>query len=194
MGAPLGNRNAAGAHGKGHTLPWAPWYMVELEYRYQELRADRLMVEGAMRHEPNNNRRGMVEGRAPSAVAATTVRASRLPRVHDSFDARSAEDRSSERPYSPAVFAQDVATRSRNRNRSGDAASFTVPTWFVAALEGLDSQTRTAALASFERRPFDDPPYTRKLRKRPAPSVSAREARAAALRDIAGTIVMGEQG
>lgn len=104
-------------------LPWAPRYMVALENRYNQLRADRLMIEGAMRHDPDNNQRGSVT-RAASSVSATTVRATPRKRVADSHDARPASDRSSARPYSRARFASDVRY---GRTTGSEVRSVTIP-------------------------------------------------------------------
>ena len=55
------------------------WRM-RLERAYMDRMVDRLMVEGCMRHDPSNNRRGTVD-HAASSVRATEVRYSERPRV-----------------------------------------------------------------------------------------------------------------
>lgn len=171
--------------------PDCPSYMVRLEERYNTLRADRLVIEGCMRHEPSNDSRGMVT-RAPSSVSATTVRASERVRVRDSHDARSAQDRATVRPYSETTFRKDVAYGKSPRRQCGDPETYTVPVWYLSLVNGaeLTTEGRTAALAPFQRETFVEIEREHKPRKT---AVSVREQRATKLREIAGTIRMGEQ-
>ncbi len=148
-----------------------------------------------MSHDGPNEGRGTVV-RAPSSVNATTVRATQARRVRDSHDARDAASRATVRPYSAAQLALDVKYQYPNARRSGDVETLTVPTWYLALLDGasLTSDGRTAALAPFTRRTFERPGDERKERKGRKPrTVNVKEERAAKMRRTAGTIRMGEQ-
>lgn len=167
---------------------------VAFERRADAILGRRSLIEGLMRHEPSNDSRGSVT-RAASSVNATTVNASPRQRVADSHDARDAGSRSSVRPYSARQLALDIERQYPNGARSGDAFTFTVPTWFVTALDGLDGETRTVALAPFTRRTFSKPSdeRTERTERESHKPVSVTETRAARQRSIAGTIRMAEQ-
>ena len=173
--------------------PPCPAYMVALEDRYSTIRAERLMVEGCMRHEPSNDGRGMV-ARAASSVSATTISASERARVRDSHDGRSASERSSARPYAHATFLKDVARGKSPRRLCGDPVTFTAPAWLVSLVYAaeLTSEGVTRALAPFERVPFDDTPADTREGRKVARVASVQEQRAASHRAIAGTIRMAD--
>lgn len=121
---------------------------VERVIERREMR--RRQVEWLMSHDGPNGGRGSVD-RAPNSVNATTIQASPRKRVADSFDARSASERTSERPYSSRQFAKDV--RNVRRPRRETFSRLTVPTWYIALIDAaaLDLDGRAAALAPFKR-------------------------------------------
>lgn len=168
----------------------APGYLVLLERLYRDYRSSRLVLESVMRHDPSNDSRGQAT-RAASSVLATTVSASDRIRVRDSHDARPASQRGSQRPYSPATFARDIRHGGRD---DGTCQTYRVPSWFLSLLDGagLTRDERTAILAPFGRTGFV-PSVPEREGRRDAPKVSARDERAARMRDAAGTIRMGEQ-
>lgn len=81
---------------------------VAFEQVAMDILARRALIEGCMRHEDSNDGRGTVD-RMSGTVNATTIRASAPVRVRDSHDARAANERSKERPYSERAFLRDVA-------------------------------------------------------------------------------------
>lgn len=115
---------------------------------------DRRMAEyrHLMRHEPSNNRRGSIVASMAGigSVGATSVVAHKV-RIRDSHDARAAEDRSSTRQPAVRHHLQDVSARGRD---DGTCKTMKVPAWYLSMIEGLDRDTRTAALAPFSRRDF----------------------------------------
>ena len=174
-------KGSVGKDHRGYVGPWAPEYMVQLEQRYNTLRAERLMIEGAMRRDPDRNQRGTAYS-IGTGVTATRVLASDRPHIGDSFDARAAKDRSWERPYSERRFLDDVKRGRSPRRRCGACYSLRVPAWFIAALDGLDYNTRTVALEPFSRDEFVPPrDETRKTRK----AVSVAESRRVRRMEIA---------
>ncbi len=102
------------------------------ELALRDIENERHSVEAVMRHEASGDGRGTVD-HAPSSVNATTVSASARVRVRDSHDARDAEERSTQRPYSEQHYRKDLAQRSRD---DGTCVSVTVPLW---ALEAFDT-------------------------------------------------------
>ena len=160
--------------------PAAQRMIADFEYRYNELRHERLAVIEVMRHEGNGSR--PILPHAPSSVGAATIRASTPRRVRDSFDARQASDRSSTRPQSPLTHRKDVE---RNlyipREHRSDCISYRAPLWLI---EAFGSETAVRIMAHTGSL-MSDPESDAKTRK-PAPkAVDRKSASDAAARTAA---------
>jgi hypothetical protein len=155
-----------------------------LEARYALLRHARLEVVATMAHEASNDGRASQAVHAASSVnAASTARANgNTARIRDSFDARTAEERVTVRPYSTASFLTDLDRQ------------YSTPKAFT----GADGKPVDTACYSIQpdgtRTLFTVPSEERDTARKPVRKQQSRKERTAAKhRAIAGTIRMGEQ-
>lgn len=169
--------------------------IIHLERLYRDYQSERRMIESVMQHESGG---GHSYSTPASTVSAMSDAMRRSTRIRDSFDARPAKDRSSERPVSGVTELVDIERNYRaephgigrplKRLLSGAKPSHRI------ASESFTTVKVTSASGAVSYRDAESfKPAEDDIERKTAKPVTARERRSAAHRAAAGTIRMGEQ-